>query len=502
MNRPEDQVEDENSSAGMLVEGGAGISAVVRAEIDMQITTARAYPRRPTKVRDQLVELVTLDDAAAQEAMYALPRAGKPVTGPSIRFAESVKQAWGNCRAASRVSEVNRAEKYVEAEGVFHDLETNTITRVTHRRRISNQSGRVFSDDMILVTANAACSVAMRESILKGVPKPVWRAAYDAVLKVIAGDIMTIAENRDKAIKSFAVFGVKPEQVYTALGVEGEADITLDHITVMRGMFSAIKNGEATVEEIFAKPTKQIDPNYNPLVKERPIPEKVDPTTGEVTGSATADEGSFNEGGLNEVANQTPLESKTAPGPMTGKAGENPATDPQTEAQRGTAAKTTSSASQGEEPTASERRSSVDDRGAPPAASDDARAPQQQLAEDGVPNADASAKKEADAAPNASTSQPTSNGAGKGEAGPGDSLASAGAPPNLRLGFSRALSRATQSSSLKKIKDQFWGQNEFPLDDEEEKAVLNRIWRLHVDRISGTADLKEIHADLAELGAA
>lgn len=258
---------DSGDSAGMLMMTAGGMTAVARAEIDMQISTARAYPRRPSMVRKALVELVTLDDAAAEEAMYALPRAGKPVTGPSIRFAEAVKQAWGNCRASVEVSEVNKELKYVEAVGIFHDLETNTVTRIPHRRRISGRNGKLFPDDMIMVTSNAASSVAMREAILKGVPKPVWRAAYEAVVKVISGDVMTLAENREKAIKAFAIYGVKPEQVFAAIGVLGVDDITLEHITVMRGMFSALKNGEETVESMFAKREKELDPNFNPLVK-------------------------------------------------------------------------------------------------------------------------------------------------------------------------------------------------------------------------------------------
>jgi hypothetical protein len=133
----------------------------------------------------------------------------------------------------------------------------------------------------------------MRESILKGVPKPVWRAAYEAVLKVIAGDVMTLAVNREKAVRAFAVYGVKPDQVFAAIGVLGEADITLEHITVMRGMFSALKNGEETVESMFTKREKETDKDYNPLVRG----EKTDATTGEVTKSD-----SISTGGAHEVA--------------------------------------------------------------------------------------------------------------------------------------------------------------------------------------------------------
>ncbi|WP_156316016.1 hypothetical protein [Agrobacterium sp. SUL3] len=195
--------------------------------------------------------MATLDEESAEECMYALPRGGKPIKGPSIRFAEILKQSFGNCRAGARVVDVDRVEMFVEAEGVFHDLETNASTTARVRRRISDKNGRIFKDDMIIVTGNAACSIAMRNAILAGVPKPLWRKAYDSVQATITGDITTLSENREKALKALAAFGVKPEQIFASLGREGLEDINVEDIATLRGMYSALKNGEATVEEMF-----------------------------------------------------------------------------------------------------------------------------------------------------------------------------------------------------------------------------------------------------------
>ncbi|WP_439634995.1 hypothetical protein [Oceanicaulis sp.] len=222
-----------------------------RAEIDQQITTARAYPRSLSRVKQAIMNMATLDEESAAECMYALPRGGKPIKGPSVRFAEILKQAYGNCRAAARVVHVDREEKYVEAEGVFHDLETNSATTTRVRRRISDKNGRLFSEDMIVVTGNAACAIAKRNAILDGIPRPLWRRAYETVEYAIAGDITTLAENREKAIKALATYGATPEQVCAALGHEGPDDVTLDDIITLRGMYSALKNGEATPEEVF-----------------------------------------------------------------------------------------------------------------------------------------------------------------------------------------------------------------------------------------------------------
>ena len=222
-----------------------------RAEVDQKIATARAYPRQVTKAIQNIMTLATLDEETAEECSYALPRGKKPIVGPSARFAEIVYQNWGNCIVGARVVHVDRVEKYVEAEGVYHDLETNASRTARVRRRIVDSQGRLYSDDMIIVTGNAACSIASRNAILSGVPKAVWRKAYDAAEKVVKGDVKTLAERRENIFKAFAAFGVKPEQIFASLGIAGEDDITLEHIPTLTGMRSALKSGEATVEEMF-----------------------------------------------------------------------------------------------------------------------------------------------------------------------------------------------------------------------------------------------------------
>lgn len=225
--------------------------SLARAEVDQQVATARALPRVIKRVVNNILSLATLDEKTAEECVYALPRAGKPIKGPSIRLAEIIASQWGNCRHGARVIHVDRVEKYVEAEGVFHDLETNAASTSRVRRRISDSKGRIFSDDMIIVTGNAACSIAKRNAILGGVPKAVWRVAYDAVEKVVAGDVKTLVERREAAMKAFAAFGVTPERVCLALAVNSLEEITLEHMPILQGARAALKSGEATVEEMF-----------------------------------------------------------------------------------------------------------------------------------------------------------------------------------------------------------------------------------------------------------
>jgi hypothetical protein len=246
---------NEEATSGLPVNFGNSSLAVslARAEVDQQITTAHAYPRSIARAVKGIMTLATLDEQTAEECVYALPRGGKAIKGPSIRFAEIIGSQWGNCRIGARVVHVDRIEKYVEAEGVFHDLETNTATTARVRRRLSKKTGGLFDEDMIVVTGNAACAIAKRNAILGGIPKAAWRKAYEAVESVIAGDLKTLSERRDRAMKAFAAFGVTSEQVFKALAIAGPDDVTLDHMGTLTAMRSALKNGEATVEEMFPK---------------------------------------------------------------------------------------------------------------------------------------------------------------------------------------------------------------------------------------------------------
>lgn len=227
-----------------------------RSEINMQIATARRFPRSVSRFVSESTSLVSLSEEVAEECIYALPRDGKTIEGPSARFAEIIAYSWGNCRSAARV--VDEAGEFVTAQGVHWDLEKNTAIGYEVKRRIVDKQGRRFKPDMIGVTANAACSIALRNAILKGVPKALWTGIYQAARRTIMGDFQSLANRRAAALEAFQKFGVKPEQVFEKLGIRGEEDISLDHIVVLRGLLTALRDGDTTVEDAF--PVKQAEP--------------------------------------------------------------------------------------------------------------------------------------------------------------------------------------------------------------------------------------------------
>lgn len=224
---------------------------LARAEIDQQIATAHKYPRIIDTVVKKISTMALYNEEAAQNCIYALPRGGKPIVGPSIGFANVVATAWGNCIDGARIVYVDRKEKKVNAEGLFHDLESNRRTIIPEDRRVVDSKGRLYSDDMIIVTGKAAASVARRNAILNAVPRAIWHPIYEQALGIVRGTVGTFAERKDKALKAFAQFGVKPEQIYMVLGLKGEVDLTFEHIPSLHGMYAALRDGSTSVEEMF-----------------------------------------------------------------------------------------------------------------------------------------------------------------------------------------------------------------------------------------------------------
>lgn len=244
------------------------IPAGMRAEIDMQIATARRYPRSIKRFKDEALALATLDEETATGCMYALPRGGKPIEGPSVRLAEIVVSAWGNIRADARVIDV--AEKHITAEGLCWDLEKNVAVRVQVRRRITDKNGRRYSDDMIVVTGNAACSIALRNAVFKVIPHAITKTVYDAARKVAIGDAKTLVARRADLVGYFGKMGVKPEQLAAVVNRASIDDITLDDLAVLKGVATAIKDGETTVDQSFPMPPKITELSGRTELRQKP----------------------------------------------------------------------------------------------------------------------------------------------------------------------------------------------------------------------------------------
>lgn len=233
----------------MSVDSAATLAAMTKSEIDVQIATAKQYPRNLARVLGNIETLATIDEDVAGSCFYTLRRQGKVIEGPSVRMAEIIASSWGNLRVQARI--VGNDGKQITAQGVCHDLENNYATSVEVKRRITDKYGKTFSEDMQVVTGNAACAIAMRNALFKVVPYALIKKVIDKAKKVSLGESMTLENSRTKMLEYFKTIGVDEKQVMDYLSVSKIDEINIDMVVELRGLATAIKEGTVTVKEAF-----------------------------------------------------------------------------------------------------------------------------------------------------------------------------------------------------------------------------------------------------------
>lgn len=223
-----------------------------KAMLDMQITTAKAFPRSIRKATENALAVVTLDKETAATCSYAVPRGGKPITGPSVHLAKILVQAWGNMRAEAKVVDIGDTQ--IKSQGIAFDLESNVAIKIEVTRSIVGKNGR-FSQDMIGVTSNAANSIALRNAIFAVIPKAVTDKVYNAAKQFITGDLSDktklIAKRKQVFDALKDTYSLKEEEILSAVGKAAVEHVTTDDLLVLIGVGQAIKDGDTTVDESF-----------------------------------------------------------------------------------------------------------------------------------------------------------------------------------------------------------------------------------------------------------
>lgn len=229
------------------------LQAINRAEVDTQIATAKQYPRDIYGALNNIKTIATLDNSTAEDCFYALRRQGTLIEGVSVRLAEIIAGAWGNMRVQTRI--IGNDGKTITAQGVCHDLETNLAVSVEVKRRITDKSGKTYSEDMQVTTGNAASAIAFRNAVLKVVPKAVTKRVIDEIKQVALGKAIDLETRRQNMIAYFGKLGVSQTDILTYCGVKRIEEITSEMVFELSGLKNAIKGGTTTVAETFKQNT-------------------------------------------------------------------------------------------------------------------------------------------------------------------------------------------------------------------------------------------------------
>ena len=236
------------------------LQALNRAEIDQQVATAKQYPRHLPAVLNQIQTYATMDQDTASECFYVLHRNGaggstQIIEGLSVRMAEIIAGAWGNLRVATRI--IGNDGRTITAQAVCHDLETNVAISTEVKRSILTKNGYTFSQDMQVVTGNAAAAIAFRNAVLKVIPKAVTKRVIEEVKKVAMGQALDLEQQRQVLIQYFAKFNVSEKMIFDLLQITKREELDKERVFVLKGLYNAIKEGDTTVQEAFIKPVEE-----------------------------------------------------------------------------------------------------------------------------------------------------------------------------------------------------------------------------------------------------
>lgn len=231
------------------------IEQLTRGEVDMQVATAKRWPRSIKAFKQSALAMAVRTPEVARSCFYVLPRGGKKIDGPSVRLAEIVAATWGNMRCEARV--LSADEKLLTAQATAWDMQTNVLIRREVQRRITDKHGRRYGDDMLVVTGNAACSIALRNAIFTVVPRSFVDDLFLHCKKVAGGERGSLGDAKKYWLTWYAQRDVTQTQILELLGKPGLDDVDIEDITTLQGLSTALAEGETSLEELFGPADKR-----------------------------------------------------------------------------------------------------------------------------------------------------------------------------------------------------------------------------------------------------
>jgi len=245
-----------SSNYDLKVTSAEIFEADTRANIDIQVSTAKKYKRHLPSVLENIYWYATEFEDTSDKCFYSIKRDGKVIRGASIRLAEIMANCYGNLRSSARI--ISNDGRIITAQGMCWDLENNVAYSIEVKRKITDKTGRPFSEDMVVVTSNAACSIAIRNAIFKCIPLALTNRIQERIKLVMMGEEKDFNSIRKSSVEYFEKQGVAVKNILNLFDKKSIDELSRDDIFDLKGIANAIKDGDTTLELAFSislKPT-------------------------------------------------------------------------------------------------------------------------------------------------------------------------------------------------------------------------------------------------------
>lgn len=222
-------------------------------EVKAAMQIAKMYPRDENAAYAKIMTACQRT-ILAETAVYRFPRGTTSVTGPSIRLAEVLAQAWGNIDYGVLELENRNGESTMMAYA--WDLETNTRRQMTfmvkHERKARGGITKLEDPrDIYELVANNG-SRRVRACILGVIPGDVVDAAVEKCNQTLAsGHTRPL---KDRIRETIALFGEKhavtQEMLEKYIGSNADAFSEQDMVK-LKHVWTSLRDGMGKREEFF-----------------------------------------------------------------------------------------------------------------------------------------------------------------------------------------------------------------------------------------------------------
>lgn len=184
-------------------------------EVQASLIIAKRFPRDENAAFARIMTSCKRISLATH-AIYNLPISGRNQSGPSIRLAEVLAQAWGNLKFGFK--EYSRADGVSSCNAYCWDQETNTNSEIDFEVEhfiIAKGAKKFITDpaEIDRLIANKG-SKKLRQCILKVIPPDIVEEAMNQCKETIKkGDGSPIGDRIRKMVAAFSHIGVTQEMI-------------------------------------------------------------------------------------------------------------------------------------------------------------------------------------------------------------------------------------------------------------------------------------------------
>lgn len=225
-------------------------------EVKMMAYMAQQFPRDENQSLARIAQSCQRR-GLAEKAIYTYPKGGQNVTGPSIRLAEAIAQAWRHIDCGVIELEQRPGESVCMA--YCWDMETNFRDRkiFTVPHTIQTKKGAKMLTDPREIYEHVANQGARRKRacILAVIPRDVVDYAVETCQKTLASAYKEpLIDRLRKMVNVFqSEFSVPLESIEKYIGYKLDSFTEMDMVT-LRGVYTALKEGNAKREDYFDLP--------------------------------------------------------------------------------------------------------------------------------------------------------------------------------------------------------------------------------------------------------